>query len=61
MKSAGKRVSAGRARGACRGEFNSFTCTAFESYRPVAFGCLLLTLPISLLSSRCAKKLHFDT
>ena len=43
------------------GEVNSFTYAAFESYLPVAFGYLLLTLPISLVSSHFAARWHYDT
>jgi polar amino acid transport system permease protein len=43
------------------GEVNSFTYAAFESYLPVAFGYLLLTLPISLLSSHFAARWHYET
>ena len=42
-------------------EVNSFTYAAFESYLPVAFGYLLLTLPISILSSRFAARWHYET
>jgi polar amino acid transport system permease protein len=43
------------------GEVNSFTYAAFESYLPVAFGYLLLTLPISLWSHRYAAQVHYET
>ena len=43
------------------GEVNSFTYAAFESYLPVAFGYLLLTLPISLWSHRYAERMHYET
>ena len=43
------------------GEVNSFTYSTFECYLPVAFGYLLLTLPISILSSRFADRWHYDT
>ena len=43
------------------GEVNSFTFSAFESYIPVAFGYLLLTLPISLWTQRLEKSVRYDT
>ncbi len=43
------------------GEVNSFTYAAFESYIPVAFGYLLLTLPISMWSNYFAARWHYDT
>jgi polar amino acid transport system permease protein len=43
------------------GEVNSFTYAAFESYLPVAFGYLLLTLPIMLWSNRYAARMHYET
>ncbi|MDB6172600.1 MAG: amino acid transporter permease [Chthoniobacteraceae bacterium] len=42
-------------------EVSSVTLAAFESYLPVAFGYLLLTLPISLFSQWLEKKLRFET
>ena len=43
------------------GEVNSFTYAAFESYIPIAFGYLLLTLPIAMWSDHFAARWHYDT
>ena len=42
-------------------EVNAFTYSTLESYLPLAVGYLLLTLPISLLSSVLERRFHFAT
>jgi polar amino acid transport system permease protein len=40
---------------------NSFTAAPFESYLPLAFGYLIITLPISFWTQRLERRSHFDT
>ncbi|MEO6740093.1 MAG: amino acid ABC transporter permease [Chthoniobacteraceae bacterium] len=40
---------------------NSFTLTPFESYLPLAFGYLIITLPISLWTQSLEQRAKFDT
>ncbi len=42
-------------------EVNSFTYSTLESYIPLAFGYLVLTLPISLVVKRFEKRVRFET
>jgi polar amino acid transport system permease protein len=42
-------------------EVNSFTFSTLESYLPLAFGYLLLTLPISLWTKRLERKYRYAT
>jgi polar amino acid transport system permease protein len=42
-------------------EVNSYTFSTLESYLPLAFGYLLLTLPISLFSRYLEKRYHYAT
>lgn len=43
------------------GDVNSLTLATFECYLPVAFGYLLLTLPISMASRAFARRWHYET
>ena len=42
-------------------EVNAFTYSTLESYIPLAFGYLLLTFPISLLSRYLEKRYHYES
>lgn len=42
-------------------EINSYTYSTLESYLPLAFGYLLLTLPVSLYSRFLERKFHYAT
>lgn len=42
-------------------QINSATYSTLESYFPLALGYLILTLPISLLSKKFEKTLHYET
>jgi polar amino acid transport system permease protein len=42
-------------------QVNSITTTTFEIYLPVAFGYLILTLPISLWTQRLEERARFET
>jgi len=42
-------------------EVNSYTFSTLESYLPLAFGYLLLTLPISLFSRYLEQRYHYAT
>ena len=42
-------------------EVNAFTYSTLESYLPLAFGYLVLTLPISLLTRALEKRVKYET
>lgn len=42
-------------------QVSSYTFTSFESYLPLAFGYLILTLPISLWSRRLERRSQYET
>jgi polar amino acid transport system permease protein len=42
-------------------EVNSFTYSTLESYLPLAFGYLIITLPISFWTRRLESRCHFET
>lgn len=42
-------------------EINSSTFSTIESYIPLAIGYLLLTIPVSFLTNRLARKYHYET